>query len=422
MGARLPPHLRTRGPQNTFPDLLPSGFGLLSIVSRSRGAAPHFRRKQHMNTRKLSILIGTLCLGAAAGIAFFSQGVQAVEVPPGDYPSDINAEPAIASGNHLEPAPAEGSFQKSSGPVGFETSGRKQENTEGWTSGIIRGDVRLAVSVLDKLGSITVIVEEVRSAFGNGGDQRPPARLYAQVNRGEGTPTFKVTDVPFSDYPYRVTLHASGLNGSQKMLAVTKDDPLHDVVLSITPGAPFSILLRDQDSGFHTDIDVLMRPVGLPNGRQRLAGKSDNFGSVIFESVLAGNYQLVSTLENKPFGEPQTVTVLPGTRNYGRKIQGQGHVMVIPRGVRVDIRVHDRNGYGIEGATVTAVATERRTAPPVEGETDGIGQLRFNNLAPGRWQFTIKYQGFQRVDQQINLRKNQKPLQKDIRIVRLRRR
>ena len=106
MGARRPPHLRTRGPQNTFPDLLPSGFGLLSIVSRSRGATPHSRRKQHMNTRKFSILIGTLCLGAAAGIAFFSQGVQAVEVPPGDSPSDINAEPAIASGNHLEPAPA----------------------------------------------------------------------------------------------------------------------------------------------------------------------------------------------------------------------------------------------------------------------------------------------------------------------------
>jgi hypothetical protein len=373
-----------------------------------------------MNTRKLSVLIGTLCLGAAAGIAFFSQGVQAVEVPPGNYLSDINDEPAIASGDHLDAAPAEGDFQKISGPTGFGGSIRKQENTKNWTSGVIRGDVKLAVSVIDKLGSITVIVEEIRRSLGS--DQRPPVRLYAQVDRGEGTPTFKVTDVPFSEYPYRVTLHANGLNGSLRTLSVTKDEPLHDIVLSITPGAPFSILLRDQDSGFHTDIDLLMRPIGLPNGRLRLTGKSDNFGSVIFESVLAGNYQLVTTLQNKPFGDPQTVTVLPGSRNYGRKIQGQGHVMVIPRGVRVDVRVHDRNGYGMEGATVTAVATDRRSAPPVEGETDGMGQLRFNNLAPGMWQFTVKHKGFQRVDQQVILRKNQEPLQKDIRIVRLRRR
>ena len=381
---------------------------------------PSSRHNAHMNTRKLSILIGTLCLGAAAGITFFSQGVQAVEVPPGDYGSDINTEPAIAGRDQLAPLPAEGELEKSSGPISAAESSRKRENTKDWTSGIIRGDVKLAVSVLDKLGSITVIVEEIRSS--RGGHQRPPTRMYAQVDRGEGTPTFKVTDVPFSDYPYRVTLHANGLNGSQQTLAVTKEEPLHDIVLSITPGAPFSILLRDQDSGFHTGIDLLMRPVGLPNGRLRLKGKSDNFGSVIFENVLAGNYELTPTLSNKPFGDPQTVTVLPGARNYGRKIQGQGHVMVIPRGVRVDVRIHDRNGYGMEGATVTAVATDRRTAPPVEGETDSIGRLRFDNLAPGMWQFTVKYKGYQRVDQQIKLRKNQEPLQKDIRIVRLRRR
>ncbi|MGK0299215.1 MAG: hypothetical protein ACI89X_000076, partial [Planctomycetota bacterium] len=260
-----------------------------------------------------------------------------------------------------------------------------------------------------------------RSSYGNGSAPRKKTGLmYAQVERGEGTPTFKVTNVPFSDYPYRVTLHAPGLNGGQRMLAVTKEHPLHDIRLAITPGAPYSILLRDQDSGFHTDIDLLMRPVGLPNGRPRLAGKSDNFGSVIFDSVLSGQYELVTTLENKPFGDPEVVTVLEGTRNYGRKIRGQGHVMVIPRGVRVDVRVHDRNGYGMEGATVTAVATDRRTAQPVEGETDPIGRLRFNNLTPGTWQFTVQFKGFQRVDQQITLRKNQEPLLKDIRIVQLR--
>tara|TARA_R110002072_G_scaffold228234_6_gene385132 strand:- start:7025 stop:8152 length:1128 start_codon:yes stop_codon:yes gene_type:complete len=375
-----------------------------------------------MNTRKMSVLIGTLCLGAAAGIAFFSQGVQAVEIPPGDYSSDTDATPTpvTATDDQIVPVAAPGSWQKSSGTgIGAATADRKQEDTGGWTEGIIRGDVKLAVSVLDKIGSITVVVEELRGSFRTS-EQKAPKRLYAQVDRGEGTPTFKVTGVPFSEYPYRVTLHASGLNGSQQTLSVTKEEPLHDIVLAITPGAPFSILLRDQDSGFHTDVDLLMRPVGLPNGRPRLTGKSDNFGSVIFDSVLAGSYELIPTLENKPFGDPQIVTVQPGAHNYGRKIRGQGHTMVIPRGVRVDVRVHDRNGYGMEGATVTAVATDRRTSNPVEGQTDSIGRLRFNNLRPGTWQFTVQYKGFQRVDQQITLRKNQEPLEKDIRIVRLR--
>lgn len=376
-----------------------------------------------MNTRNLSLLIGTLCLGAAVGIAFFSQGVQAVELPPGYEEQFVEPEPTKSDFDRTdEVATAEGDYRPSSGTPGFATSYRKQENTDGWTSGIIRGDVKLAVSVLDKLSSITVIVEELRSAYGNDSNGRKPFRQYAQVDRGEGTPTFKVTDIPFSDYPYRVTLHAAGLNGSVKTVSVTKEKPLHDVMMSITPGAPYSILLRDQNSGYHTDIDLLMTPVGLPNGRPRLTGKSDNYGSVRFDSVLQGQYELVPTFEGKPFGDPELVTVFPGTRNYGSKIQGQGHTMVIPRGVRVDVRVHDRNGYGMEAAKVVAVQTDRRSAAPVEGETDGLGRLRFNNLAPGTWHFTVTYKGFQRVDQQLTLRENQEPVQKDIRIVRVRRR
>ena len=376
-----------------------------------------------MNPRNLSLLIATLCLGVAVGIAFFSQGAQAVTLPPGLDPDHDNtaAQPAITSQDELSPNAAEGVFDKiEHGPIGFATTERKQESTQGWTSGVIRGDVKLAVSVLDKLGSITVIVEELRNNF-EGGAYQAPVRMVAAVDRGEGTPTFKVTDVPFSEYPYRVTLHAAGLNGSQQTLTVNEQQPLHDIVLAITPGAPFSILLRDQDSGAHPDVDLLMRPVGLPNGRPRLAGKTDNFGSVIIESVLAGNYELVATKEGQPFGDVETVTVQPGTRNYGRKIQGQGHVMTIARGVQVDVRVHDINGYGMADCTVTATATDRRALTELEGKTDSIGRLRFANLQPGTWQLTVQCKDFQRVDQQLKLTANQEPLQRDIRIVRVRR-
>jgi hypothetical protein len=383
---------------------------------------PTIDAKHSMNTRNLMLLIGTLCAGAAAGLWFFSQGAQAIALPKGDDPVDIHLESPIASADQLPATAAEGSYRKSShGEVAAVTAQRTPDNqdTSGWTSGIIRGDVKLAVSVIDKLASITVIVEEVRNHMESGA-YKAPTRMYAQVDRGEGTPTFQVTNVPFSEYPYRVTLHAAGLNGSQKILTVNKEQPLHDIVLAITPGAPFSVLLRDQDSGKHPNVDLLMRPVGLPNGRPRLTGKTDNFGSVRFENVLAGNYELVATLDGQAFGDVETVTVLPGSRNYGRKIQGQGHTMTIARGVQVDVRVHDLNGYGIADCTVTATATDRRTLTEFSGKTDNLGQLRFAHLKPGTWQFTVQCQGFQRVDQHLTLKPDQEPMQRDIRIVRVR--
>lgn len=390
-----------------------------------------------MNSRNLSILIGTFCVGAAIGIAFFSQGAQAVALPPGgdDYATTTEIDQAVAKGEHILPTPAEGTYHQSNhGPISVATSDRKLESTEGWTSGVIRGDVQLAVSILDKLGSITVIVEEMRNPFAKkpkrtrdpeakeGEPQKAastaPHRLYATVNRGEGTPTFEVRDVPFSDYPYRVTLHAAGLNGSQRVLAVNEDQPLHDIRLRITPGVPFSVLLRDQDSGSYPDIDVLLRPTGLPHGRARLAGKTDNFGSVVFADVLAGQYELVTTLNGQPFGDPEIVTVLPGTRNFGRKIQGQGHVVTIERGVQVDVRISDRMGYAIKDCTVTATATDRRKLLELEGKTDGQGVLRFSRLLPGTWHLVVQKPGWQRIDQQLTIRQDQQPILRDIKLVR----
>jgi len=386
-----------------------------------------------MNPRKLSILIVTMCLGAAVGMAFLTQAAEATELPTGDLLDDTKVESAVASGDHADPVIAEGGFQKSErGPIQAVTADRPRPDTEGWTSGVIRGDVQLAVSVLDQLGSITVVVEEMRNPFAPGGKARSgneaetyqaPTRLYAKVERGEGTPTFQINNVPFSDYPYRVTLHAANLNGSQRTLSVTKEQPLHDIVLSITPGVPFSILLRDQDSGSYPGIDVLLRPVGLPHGRPRLQKTTDNFGSAVFENVLAGTYEVVTTMQGQRFGQTEQVSVLPGTRSFGRKIQGQGHVLTIERGVQVDVRITDTIGYGIEGATVTATATDRRKLLELEGVTDNGGNLRFSRLLPGNWQLTVQKKGWQRIDQQLKVKPDQPPMLRDIKLQRpLRRR
>ncbi|MCK5943202.1 MAG: carboxypeptidase regulatory-like domain-containing protein [Planctomycetes bacterium] len=367
-----------------------------------------------MNHRNLLILLGTACVGIAAGVAFFAQDSLATALP--EVPEHLRApvvEP-VAEEEHVAATPAEGTFRKSDPVVAM--SAPQREDTTGWTSGIIRGDVQLTVSVLDQIGSMTVIVEELRSDFAQGG--QAPKRIMQPVERGRGTPTFEVRDIPFSEYPYRVTLHVPGLNGSSRTLSINEQTPLHeDVVLAITPGAPYSVLLRDQDGNPHRDIDVLLRPHGLPHGRPRLAAKTDSFGSVVFESVLSGQYELLATLDGQPFGEPEMVTVQPGKRNFGRKIQGQGHVMTIARGVQLDIEVGD-GAYGIEGATVTVVRTDQRRLKELETTTDALGRASFPHLPAGQWQLTIQRHPFARVDRQLTLRPDMGPQLQRIRMAR----
>lgn len=365
-----------------------------------------------MNHRNLSILVGTLCLGVAVGMAVSTQDSLATSsLEDLDYLQPTAVDP-VASAEAQDAAPAEGVFRPSAGPAAV-SGGARQQDTSGWTSGIIRGDVQLAVSILDKLGSMTLVVEEIRA-----GAEVSPHRIMQAVERGRGTPTFEVRDVPFSDYPYRVTLHAAGLNCSARTLTVNRDQPLHeDVVLSITPGAPYSVLLRDQDGGPHPEVDLFLRPVGLPHGRPRLAGKTDNFGSAVFESVLAGQYELVATLLGQPFGGPEPVTVQPGRRHFGRKIQGQGHVMTVPRGVQLEVEVGD-GFYGLEGATVTLVRTDRRRLKELSATTDSIGRVRFPHLQPGQWQLTVERQQFRRIDRQLSLKPDMEPQFQRVRMAR----
>lgn len=384
-----------------------------------------------MQPRNLSILVGTLCLVGAAGVAFWSQESFAVSSPPG-ADAAAPAAPAAAGATGDDAAHAfasratDGVFRPSEGPAAAVAApAHRRTDTTGWTSGVVRGDIRLAVSVLDKLRSMTVIVEEARNAFDNGQFERPhrlmvPVEFDAKL--ATGTPTFEVRDVPFSAYPYVVSVHAPGLNGGRRTIVVDAEHPLvDDVVLAITPGAPFSVLLRDQDGGPHAGIDVVMLPAGEPLGRPSHRGTTDNFGSVVFDGVLAGDYELTATDHGQPFGEPQRATVQPGTQAYTTVVQGQGYVMTIPRGVALQLSVHDAIGYGVPDAKVTATATDRVRLTKLEAQTDPIGRASFPHLQPGVWQVTIERGGFQRVDLQVTLKPDQEPQFRDVKLVPTRR-
>jgi hypothetical protein len=318
-------------------------------------------------------------------------------------------------------APAAASGDVLDGPA-VATPRQIQQDTSGWTTGVIRGDVSLAVNAIDKIQSLMVVVEEQRVRTGPDGSER---KIHSQVVPIEfdrrSTPTFEVRNVPFSEYPYLVTLYSPGLNGSRRTVVVDAEHPLvEDVVLQLTVAGPLTLLLRDQDGLPYPQYDVRLSPVGDPLGRPRLDATSDSYGSAMFESVLGGDYQALVMQGGQQIGPPHAITVIPDARLYQTQIQGQGQTLTIPRGVPLEVRVVDARGYGIQGAKVKVQATDRTRLTEMELPSDTIGAAKFPHLVPGTWQIDVFLDGYQPRSRQITI-KDREPIDPvQINLVRLR--
>ena len=390
---------------------------------------PLARHARFMQTKQLSLLVACLCLGAAAAVGVWSRESLAEALPPGARDESSAPPPAAPAEGADETAPTatEAVYRPSGGPAEAVAAPAERVDTRTWTSGVVKGDIRVPVSVIDQITSLTVILEEARNPFGNdgGGFERPYRRVESiplDTMRRAGTPTFELREVPFSEYPYVVSVFAPKLNGTRRTIVVDKDHALvDDVVLAITPGAPLSVLVRDQDAMPYTGVDVVLLPVDEPHGRPAQHGTTDNAGSLVFEAVLAGDYNLTASELGQPLAEPQRVSVQPGNQLYSTKVQGQSCVATIPRGVQVQVSVHDSAGYGIRDAKVTATATDRVKLTTLPTQTDPIGRATFPHLQPGVWQLTIECDGYQRVDQQLRLTAGQEPQFRDIKLVRTKR-
>lgn len=375
-----------------------------------------------MRPRDLTVLLGILGLGAAAGIAFLGQDTFALTL----VPAGATSGPTDATGDSApsDATPAVGDVESSEVAVAHATAvrgqGTPQPDTAGWTKGLIRGDIGIAVSALDQLQSISVLVEEMRSAIDQDGKVVRPESKVVRVERGAGTPTFQIDDIAFSDHPYRVSVYAPGLNGDQRIVTIDKDHPIADVRLDITPGSPFTVFVRDQDNLPHHAVDVRMLPIGDPAGRPKLQGVTDNSGGAVFPNVLRGDYQLYLSTNGQLLTDVKIITVQGRVPMRSGVVSGQSTSVVIPRGVEVNLKVHDIAGYGVAMAKVTAIATDRVRATEILGEADEHGRVTFPHLQPGTWHLQIEKESFQRVDLQIRLVAGQEPQHKDVRMVRLR--
>lgn len=357
-----------------------------------------------------AVAVGWLALGWLDGEPTVPPGVPVVAVEQ-------------SSGLQPDARPAAAVYDGDGAPVAasWTPAPRQQTDTQGWTSGIVRGDVQIAVAVLPQIESINVVVEELRSAIAPDGSFQHPHRMIVPVKLGVGTPTFEVRDIPFSDYPYTVRLYSPGLNGGSRTLTIDKQTPLHeDVVLAITPGAPFSVLLRDQDQNPLPQIDVRLVPHGDPPGRKSHQGTSDNYGVVVFDSVLAGDYQVRLAQDHSPLDESQLITVEAGSRMYGNRVQGQGHVVTLVRGQPLSVLVTQGPSFGLEGARVRLMPTDRHRLIQLEDVTDYAGNVRFPRLQPGVWQIDIWKDNYERRTRQITIKEGEDPPQLQVQLVRLR--
>lgn len=360
-----------------------------------------------MQTRDLVILIVIAGVAAGVGLVIGADDSLANEAlaPPGIM--DPAAREATDEPDEDGPATPD-LAQSQANPRAMQQPEPPRVDTTGWTKGIVRGDILLAASVLDKLDTVNIIVKEQRAAIDRAGNFHEVRQYIVPVERSIGTPTFEVRDIEFSKYPYKVSVYAAGLNGSARTVMINEKTPLHDdIQLRITPGRPYSILLRDQDYNPYPDTTVRLIPVGDPQGRKDYTGTTDGYGSIAFEQVLAGDYRIWAGQQGMALAEPELVTVQSEARVYGNKIQGQGHTYVIQRGMPLDVRITDRGGYAIANASVRLQASDRTRAKPIDRATDGSGLLHYPHLLPGKWMITVTKQNYQPWTRQVTIEDGQ---------------
>lgn len=237
-----------------------------------------------------------------------------------------------------------------------------------------------------------------------------------------GTPRFEFTGIPFSPHAYSVRVFSPGLNGSEQIVAVTEQDPIADAVVGISPPVTFSIVLRDQFEGPVSEMRLSMLPVDGPPGRGPLNGTTDNFGSLLFEEVLAGDYLIYVDNPTNPLVKPVRVTVQPPGVTIqpepvylkGKQLRNQFAKIVVPSGRALLVSVTGAAGRGLKDAKLTLLATTSTRYQPYEGVTDYSGRFVFPHLPAGEYELDVELADHQRWTRTVRWQDGEDPPQQDV--------
>ena len=371
-----------------------------------------------MKHRDTILITGGLALaGALVWMLTSIGGTQAVASGvPG-----LEPEP-VGSAVPLDPAEAVAQTAVMTAPIVPVTERRM--DTSGMTSGLIQGDVALDPEVVQRIQSITVLVQELATTD-------PDAQPFSHSEKviyERRTPTFAIHGIPFSNNGYSVRVFSPGLNGSEQIVAVTEMSPIADALLQLSPPVPFTVRLRNQDRYNVINTKVIMRPVDQPLGRPWLNGETDNFGSLLFEEVLAGDYLIFIGDINNPVVPAVRVTVRPPGLTIqpepafvgNQSVKHQLTWITVPEGKALIVSVTGPAGYGLRGAKLTILATTSMRYQPYEGVTDYNGRYVFPHLPAGRYELTAVLEKHQRWTRNVRWTEDEDPPQVEVRLIPLR--
>jgi hypothetical protein len=347
-----------------------------------------------LKPRDLFLITALLALLAAAGLIALGGSVA------GAAPTAAAQAPAPAELPPAEPEPMQQAAPAAPPALAAEPGAEPREQAAAdATSGVVRGHISLSAGVVQRLRSVHVTVVE---AAGAGGKRPFQLTREEPVEPALGTPRFLYAGIPFSELGYFIQVWSPGVNGSRQFFRLDREHPVADVVLSVTEGSPFTVLLRDQLEIPREAEKVFLVPIGEPLGRELRQQTTDNYGAALFEDVLQGEYEVRVGAMNASLVEPTRIHVHPQAGSASSTI-------TVPRGFAVEVRAEARGGYGIEGARIRLLATDSVQLREHEATTDWGGRSVFPSVLPGTYQVDVRADDYQVVSRKVVVPEDRSP-------------
>lgn len=266
------------------------------------------------------------------------------------------------------------------------------------TAGVLDVRITATTNALARFGKGLLEVQELVEGGGDDLGRKPYARVLDVKADPHESPLFVVVDgVPYSPYGYRVTVFFTGLNGSSQVVRVAEDAWNPQVDLTVTAPAAFTLRVVDQEFQPYVDEEVTLIAIGEPRGRPLLQARTDSFGTALFESVLAGEYDVKVGLDVR-----DKITIeRPGFVHDDLDVGVQSKQLKIPRGPSLTIEVFDIIQYALGGVRVRAIALDTTRNRRYEAQTDVNGVVKFDHVVPGRYQIDVQATGYQQTSRTL---------------------
>ncbi len=264
-------------------------------------------------------------------------------------------------------------------------------------TGVLEGMVKIPEAA--DLETFAILVEEAVNEEAGDGEPRWKRGIYSfPIESGAAMARFRVPDLPFSPYGWKVQVLAGDYNGSSQLVSLDAEHPKARVLLELRPPVPVSLVIKDQERMPIAELPILLRPKGSPRGRASLRGATDLLGHCLFQKVRSGAYELI-------LGDPSAPAVPPRTLSIPDR--GEPFFPIeVPRGASIGFRITNPGGVPLEGVEVQAIARDSRVYRKYVLRSDRLGRARFAHLKEGRYFVHFTKKGFDRGFQEVTVGKD----------------